>query len=527
VKRAILPLLLALAGRAAGADEAQFAKLRAAIELPRVSLKAGVVFNDISGQYVFGENEDPAPKIEALEAALRKDGPNADRLLELACLYGHAHKAKEARVTCARAIELYRQRLRAKPADALALCRLGSALHRSCERDEVVEPLLRRAVQLGPNEPECWASLADFLHIRACLRLLGDKSTCNLGARLNKQLTQKKITPEAARRSLEEMAEALVCLDRAVQAGPGKAESYTRRANVRLHQASSRAAARLVLGLPPSPPGNPPECLADHRTAARLRPDATNLANRELHEFFALLQGGEVTAQPASAECWRQLPERARAGALDTLKRLEQLGKGADRQEAARAHEMHGMLLFFLKGDLPAAEASFRSSVALEPRRDGAWNMLLPLYFNRPAELLKLCLGRLQARPCASNHLLAAKAYDKLGNAAQVEAQLEAAVKLEPDHLLANLALVAVLLRRSGRSDFVRADQLLTRVEARLKDEPRAEEQHLRALLRGTYHVLLGQTEQGLALWKTVRGEYEEQVRRNRACLGLAADAAP
>ncbi len=290
--------------------------------------------------------------------------------------------------------------------------------------------------------------------------------------------------------------------------------------------ACTRPAAGRLLGLPPSPPGYPPGCLDDYRTAARLRPDATNLANRELHEFFALVQGRELTTQPASAECWQQLPERARASALDTLKRLEQLGKGADREEAARAHEMRGMVLFFLKGDLSAAEADFRHSIAREPRRDGAWNMLLPLYFDRPAELLKLCLDRLRARPCAANHLLAAKAYDKLGNATQAEAQLEAAVQCEPEHLLANLALVAVLLRRGGRSDFVRADQLLTHVEARLKDEPGVEEQHLRALLRGTYHVLLGHTEQGLALWKTVRGEYEEQARRNRACLGLPTDAA-
>jgi len=297
-----------------------------------------------------------------------------------------------------------------------------------------------------------------------------------------------RTTPTAAQaaRARSLLAEARTCYDRAVAAQPQSADAYTARAGFR---SSVGAALQGILNaLQPAgavsiaaavPSGEKEmatawasaSSLSDLKEAARLGPnDLTDVGIAALFNVMSFkLQHGAAQAA-AGRTAWVALPEATRRPIEEAMRPLEALALSAntDKEAAAKASEAAGILWLLLGSAAPAA-SSLRRAVALDPRRETAWDGLAVLLvgaqdYTGAATLLE---ARVKVLDTARGHLLLAKVYDKTGQTDKEAAQVRAALAEAPDDLTVNMAQAALLLRGSGDAATLgQAGKQLTRTDA-------------------------------------------------------------
>lgn len=386
------------------------------------------------------------------------------------------------------AVGLRRQQVAAHPDDANAMLLLGRALE-SAGHPEEAETVLRRTVVMAPQSGAAWTALGGVLSLQAHRVILPDGTSVTVGGL---QLPQAPGVEAAlrARPSEADIARAQTLLDeaksaydRAVEVAPQSADSYGERVGFRLAGGLLRSvlqnlksdvalSLRDAISRSISTFGEAAlslESSLDYRQMARLSPDDVQTlgasALSEISRELARRATNPATANDLNfGEALRDLPPDSRAAILFSVGRMQVLAQNPDAKVAAPALEALGVLQSFL-GQTEAAETALRRAIALDASREQAWDALLNLMIGsgRFSDMVTLQQARLAKADTARNHLLLAKAYDKLNQPAQVEAQVRAAAERAPGDPTTTLALIFVLLRRDDAS-LPQAAQLLNRL---------------------------------------------------------------
>jgi tetratricopeptide (TPR) repeat protein len=477
-RSAAVLLLFALVSTGTAARAVDRDKLRAATPLPR--METGFQFNVAGASALPQDEATQRARISALEAL---PAPlNGEQLMELASLQSLAKDSGRSEATYARAVSLLQEALVARPEEGTLLVQLGAASQGAGQLDEA-EATLRRAVKVAPQNALAWTTFGDVLLQKATETMLPNKNgfqfqmgTVPLVEGLSTEVLDSRPAPEAMARAQALLDEANTSYERAVQVAPRDPQVYTKRMSFRLgaafgsgllqllraNETMTLKAAMASAAQAAYPALYAPETAADLRTLARLKPDdvsTSGAAALATLYSFALSNKQELPLKNGL----QSLPAPVAAQMREPMERLQTLS--GTPKSAAAALEALGVIGFVL-GD-PSTVETLRRSLALDPSRAQAAEMLIGLFAeeNRFEELATLLDARLK-RPdqdTARNHLLLAKAYDKLGRPQDVEAQVNAALKREPNDLSANLAHIALLLRAG---DVTQADEQIIKMLA-------------------------------------------------------------
>jgi tetratricopeptide (TPR) repeat protein len=189
---------------------------------------------------------------------------------------------------------------------------------------------------------------------------------------------------------------------------------------------------------------------------------------------------------------WNALPDNIRGHVRETMSKLQDLGESPDKEVASGALAVAGMLQFMLMHDPVGSEKSLRRAVALDPSREGAWEMLAGVLADREKwdELAPVCETSVKLNNSVHNRLVLAKARWNLNQFDKAEQQVQAALRLEPRSSTAHLALTALKLRRDDPQSLKEAGQLLEKARQLIGDSPSNTERIDFPLLVGFYFGL-------------------------------------
>lgn len=482
-------------------------RLRQLVRLPRLSFDLGFAFDPLRGMVLPPNLLELNREIAKLRPSLEEDAANAAGYARLAQLYAEAGRTLDARRARAKAVSLYRQQGIEQSSDALKLAAFGVVLLGTDEIEEA-ERVLRRAVNLAPNEWRTLSGLARCLTVKAMVALgprPGSRpETAWIAMLLMDALTDK---PSQAQTDAAEQAtdEAVALYGRAIALEPKDPEPYVGRAGALTLRSCLQFLKEPTAGS--AEPGGmrfaralyPATALPDMRAAARYAPrDPLRIGIAAWYEVStAFLERGTFPLEHlATGESWTNLPDSARQAVREAMARLEDLGQGTEKAAAAAALEMLAALQAYVVSDPRGAEASLRRAVALDPQRSSAWDLLVFVLVTsqRPADLLAVCEARMKEEESARNRLLVAKAQEQLGHWDDVFAEVRTLQRRYPEDFYAQLALAAALLRNAtDPAAFEQPAQLLAKAEKLAGDSPSRDQVVNLLFLRG---LLLGLADQ-------------------------------
>ncbi len=482
--RAVLVALAAILAGAQVAPAANKEKLRYGLRLPQLNLVTGFALS-ADGVIIAAEAEaddgeettDVLAEAVAIEKTMTGNSQDAERYGKLSKLYARAKEPVKARRARDRAIALYRQRLEAEPDNGQAMVSLGESLWAADQIDES-EKVLRHAVRTAPREWRGWISLGQVLGDRAVEALAGKDAAAAHRKDLERLLLAagppQGTSPQQREQALKLLTEARACFDRAVTLAPQERRPYLARAAGCWRHALIRPSLRPEQGQLPLDVDRimeaTAEALPDLKKASQLGPkDYRTLGALA---FFEMMIAFADRKEMATKTEFPPLPESTRQSLRKTFEELAKLAQGPDQRTAAGAEKVSGLLLWMGLKDGRAAEAHLRRSVALNPLREDAWDLLCAVVGNpyvgdlwqtvvegawdllcvvlngpeaTPDDLVALCKERLKHKDSARGHLYLAQAYGAFETQDR-EAEVRAALKLEPDNYHANLSLAVLLL---------------------------------------------------------------------------------
>jgi tetratricopeptide (TPR) repeat protein len=501
-------------------------KLRKLVKLPTIMFEPNWTFDAERG-FILGSHEhDVSNKIVTLQKQLQHDNTDAERLLQLSKLYFSINQLTNARTNSARAVALYRQRVDQNPDDGLLLAGFGQALAGAGKNQEA-ESVLRKAVHLAPKESKGWVALGRFLDGEARHSLLDGPSPSAKPDEVKD--STGKLSPAVVSLAQKRMDEAGECFDNAVSKAPEESEVYFRRAmhrslrnmllnQIRLASGEQKTDVDLLSDYFSH------EALADLKQASRLSPkDYRLLGNTILYEIYTVCaKKGQVNWHEFS---WNSLPDKSQRSIREELVRLENLGESSEPQLAAGALEVLGTLQGPVFREKRKSLASLHRAVALDTSRDHAWELMASTLASSEHfdELLSLSEDRLRQTESIRNHILLAKAYEKLKRWEESEEEIQVALKDSPDDFTLNLALGALLLKRSQDDPEVlsEADGWLSRSQEILKKLPFAQRTRQQVfdltLTRSIYFALADEVETARLWIKSVL----EQDKENKLALEI------
>jgi tetratricopeptide (TPR) repeat protein len=445
--------------------------LRNLVKLPSLAFQPEWAFDSEHGFTLGSRGEDSAIQITKLRDGLKHDASDAESYQKLAELYAAINDYKAAHDAWNRAAQLYRQRLESQPQDAALLAGLGMALDGSGKTQEA-ESILRNAVESSPTEWKCRVALGRLLDSEA-RRDIEDSPQAATAAGADVPTSDNVAL---ARRRLSEAGD---CFEQAAKLAPEESEVYFRRGMHRCLRSLLLNQIRLAQGEKETDvdEASSPfsrEALNDLKHASRLsQRDYKLIGGTALFEIYTVkARDGSVNWAGFS---WSSLPDDAQRSMREGMTRLENLAADPDRQLAAGALEVLGILQGPVLGERRSCIETLRRCLALDPSRNQAWEVLTYTLAKsqRYDELAAACEERLKQQDSPRNHLLLAKAYEKLQQWDDSEAEILEATKEAPDNFIANLALASVLLKRSQDDDaLAEADGWLARSEKLLSETP-------------------------------------------------------
>lgn len=474
-------------------------RLRELVKLPTISFQADWSFDAERGFTLGSGQEDDRVAIDKLREGLKSDDRDAETEMQLAQLYSRVNDVTNSEDAWKLATEYYRKRVEAQPENSLLLCGLGASLEGVGRVDEA-ESVLRRAVDESPKDWQCSVALGRFLDHQARGMILDPPPPPADDAAPS---TPGRPSVETTGLAEKRIAEATDYFEQAVKDAPGEAEPYFRRA---MHhcletlvanqiQANGNAASDTMANPLAGcfTDGN----LADIQRASRLSPEDYHLMGAAaLFEIYA------VTAREGGMD-WthlslESLPEKQRAFIGETITGLEDLSEGPKRDAAAGASEVLGILEGPILHERERSVASMRRAVALDPSREQSWDVLAATLAQsgRYDELLETCEDQLKYNETARTHLMLAKARERLRQWDACEDEVRLALGDDPADASANLAMGALLLKRSHDDPdaLSQADDWLLRSEAALREIPPAQRDRQQVidltLTRGIYFAL-------------------------------------
>ncbi|HSY19682.1 MAG TPA: hypothetical protein VK815_15170 [Candidatus Acidoferrales bacterium] len=442
-------------------------RLRELVVFPEMNLNFNFGMSPEGIQWVINENVNLTEKISQLREEAKQQPGDIKRILNLAYALDKNDETNESQACYQKAEQLCRKKLATSPQDGLTMIDLGAALQGLIKKEEA-ESVYRRATLVSSNEWRCWASLGNYLaEDYGSLFANEPRGQEIFQALMSSQEDSGYRPPAEALKQLEAKAnEAARCYERAVALAPGEPELYLQRAG---YACSSNMVDCLIRHYRDKEAIDSKtwllafwsqKTIADLQKAAELSPKNYQYISLATYYvwYSAILRlngaNSAILRLDGANTAADALPDTTRDYVHGAMARLEQLSEDPDKKIAAGALEHHGMLSIFLK-NTSAAQTDLRRAVALDPARESSWDMLLVALAESgsPEEKVAVCEARLKARNSAWNHLLLARAFQYLKKWDKAGEEIEAALKLEPDNLVAQLELAALALTQSNDPD--------------------------------------------------------------------------
>jgi tetratricopeptide (TPR) repeat protein len=505
--------------------------LRKLLRLPPMQFTAEITFT--TDGCLTWEGGHPNPdELAAARLSLRSDSSDGEFWLRL----GRRLQRFDDRTGAATAYSNAVARLRAKtgqrPQDGRLLAQLGEALYLT-DKDQEAESVLRRSVRLAPEDAETCLALASYLNSEGfCALLPVEKRADHAGGfrGFGELLAQHRPTAAQIEKAEKLQAEAMEFFNRAARLATNNPAILERRAGCHLTATFIRLLKQQLAAPQPDPSVfltaiYSPECVPDLRRAAELEPgNALRLAQVALYEILSesiqrnggRLQGLrlEDIQEASTAEASRSIRWK--------LNRLEELAESPVQATAAEASELLGSLRVFGLKDPRQAETSFRRAIALDPKRELAWDGLMAVLVvqERLSDLREQAEARLRARPTARNYVIVAKAYDRLRQPDKVAEYARGAVKLDPEWFLTQAALAISLLKQSDTPEARKeADQHLERAFELIKQADGRQRLGFQFTV-GAYLALAGDLESARKMFRQVL-EADPDHEEARAALAI------
>ncbi len=105
-----------------------------------------------------------------------------------------------------------------------------------------------------------------------------------------------------------------------------------------------------------------------------------------------------------------------------------------------------------MRQDLVGSLACLQRAVRKDPSAERVWDNAAVLLGSSDQfpELVRLCEERVRLNDTVKSRVLLAKAYERAGTVDKAEGELDAALKKDPKHPAANLAMAMVRLKKSA-----------------------------------------------------------------------------
>ena len=531
------------------------AKLRQAVPLPSVSFSFG--YQATNGLVIFNDEQDRAAQLAALKKSLTGGAEDAGRWQRLGNFYYAINDAAASKSAYAKALALYRTQTQKQPRNEPLLVEYGKTLTYS-NAPKQAEIALRRAVQLAPRDADAWGALGRALMNQAFPALLTPEQqkempdlnvfgTSQEQAAPGGQFKDYKPAPEQVQQARQFLEEAQRCFDKAVLVQPQSPVGYLYRAEFR---ASGQVLQNVLVNgmLKENVPlaaaiqsfqtffahgaYSSPGALADTQQAAKTAPDDLPIvAGAAMTEFLAIAYQFNETRTAGQGLVWNTVASQQRQATEEDIIRLEHIAQTKDAAASAQAATAAGLIWMFADRQ-PNAERDLRLAVSRDPHDQSAWDGLLAVVLadKRYAESAALADKRLKTLDDAHTRLVLAKIDDKLEQPAEVQAQVQAALKDEPDDLTANLAQAVLLLRRSDDPAVLQqARQQMDRVGILYQKNQTQDNWKNYAVIVSVYDALTGgetEARQGLAQVLATDKDNQEAAQV-LAALGPPDPAAP
>jgi tetratricopeptide (TPR) repeat protein len=456
----IASLLAATVSLRAAAPPRGDARLRELVVFPEVNFNFGLGIQCQNDFWVIAsQNLDLAGAIAEQRAQWQRQPGDVKQLMHLAYLLDNDGQTNESRACYQKAEQLCRAKIAAQPQDGFNLTMLGEALDALGKTE--AENAYRKATLVASNDWRCWVGLGNYLPSEHFFSLFPTNLWKQIvpAQMVSPAVLAYRPSVEALKTSEAACGEAARCFDRAVALAPKEPEVFFQRAGYlsisnwqncffRHYRNNEEIGAKEWVFSFFSQ-----SSAASLQQASKLKPKDYALAT--LAAYFEWLN---VTL-PSNTEQsdLNSLPAASREFIQGDMTRLENLSQDADKKTAAGALEHLGFLNLALE-NLPAAEADLRRAVALDPAREGAWEMLMGMLVGSASteELLSVCQARLRAKDSVRNRVILGKVYaQKAGNWTEAAKQAEAARKLDTNNVFAPLLLAAIALKQSSQMNYL------------------------------------------------------------------------
>jgi tetratricopeptide (TPR) repeat protein len=439
-------------------------RLRELVVFPEINFTCKWGINFEGSKWMVYQNEDLPSAITGQREKLKLQPDDVDQLLRLAYLLDSNDETNESKSCYQKVEQLCRNKIVANPQNGLSLMALGEALDALGNEDEA-ENDFRKSTLISSNEWRCWVGLGDFLQDNSFGSMFS-KDLRNMiapGQMPPQAVLDYRPSPDILNKSEAMLDEASRCFDRAMTLGPKEPEVFFQRAGymsmsnlqncyIRYYRNNEKISTSKWLSAFFSK-----ETVANLKKAAELDPKDYQYVSLAAY-FEYLVPMLQSKMQPNAANFTADmLPDTTRQSIHNTLTHLENLSQSSDTKMAAGALENLGMLNMMLGNKLEAA-TDFRRAVAIDPTREQSWDMWLGSIKNSasPEELVAVCELRLKQKDSARNHLLLARAFQEYEKKWDKSAeQAQAAIKLEPENLVAHLELTALALKQSADTNFM------------------------------------------------------------------------
>jgi len=450
-------------------------KLRHVLPLPRTGFSLSYVGGtDI---IVSSNTQDRALQLGVLKAGCTGNASDAECWYRLGRFYSYAGSPEAEKEAYTHASTLYLAQIHKTPNDPTVLIKYGAVLGLTGEINQS-EAVLRRAVRLAPGDARAWVALGQILAEQVTLPLLTPdlkkKSSVRLenmsaeqAAAFGEEAKDYRPKPEQIAKAQQTLDEAEHCFDKAIQAHPKASAGYLGRAKfrsrgqkilsilldrLRKDNLTLAAAVQEVSGSQSDLfKYRSAGVLTDYRQAAAVAPDdlytVYSALNQELSSAFHWF-GETHTADQSWA--FALFPADTQHFIELDLALMEHIAEGKDPLMTSQAAAAAGCMRSMIQQN-QKAERDYRRAIVCAPQALGAYDGLIANLSDdqKYADAAGFAEQRVKLLDTAHNRVSLAKMYDKLNRPILVEAQVQAALKVEPDDATANLAELVLLLRRS------------------------------------------------------------------------------
>lgn len=434
-------------------------RLRELVVFPEMNIGFNFGMSSQGDETVVNKNLDLPTEISRLRGELKQHPNDIKQLLQFGNLLDNNNQTNESQSCYQKAEQLCRDKAAVNPQDGLNLTDLGEALSELGKEDEA-ESVYRKATLISSNDWRCWVRRGNFLAKEYYFLLFPE----NLRSQIiptqppPQGVLDYRPTADALAKSEAFCNEASWCFDRAMALAPKEPDVFFQRAGYmsisnwqncffRYYRDNEKIDSSVWLLAFFSK-----ETIANLQKAAELSPqnyDYISLA-AYFEWFNAMIQVAPKNYTPDI------LPDATHRSLRDAMIRLETLSQNSDKKLAAGALERLGILNMFF-GNSKAATGNFRQAVSLDPTREQSWDMLLGSIADSgtPEEKIAACELRLKYKDSARNHLLLARAFEHQKKWDKAGEQSEAALKLEPNNIIAHLELLALCLKQSSNPKYL------------------------------------------------------------------------